>query len=72
MNRYRSLLLGFVVLLAALSFIAPPYPREILLQHIPTTIAVGLLALSHRFLPMSDRSFTMLVLFLMDLTSTTD
>jgi putative membrane protein len=65
MTRYRALLLLCVALVAALTFIAPPYPHEILLQHIPTAVALGLLAISHRFLPISDRSLTMLVLFLL-------
>jgi putative membrane protein len=64
MTKHRATLLAGVAVLAGLSFIDPPYPHEIVLQHIPTAIAVVLLALSHRFVTMSERSFTLIVVFL--------
>ena len=64
MTSYRTMVLGIIVIAAALTFIEPPFPNEILLQHIPTALAVGMLAFAHRYIRMSERSFTLIALFL--------
>jgi putative membrane protein len=64
MSRYRlTLLICFCLLLAA-SCINPPYPNELVLQHIPTVVAVLLLATAHWWLRMSNTSFALVVGFL--------
>jgi putative membrane protein len=64
MNRYRPTLLFCFCLLLAAGCINPPYPNELLLQHIPTLVALLLLATMHRWLRLSDTSFTLIVGFL--------
>lgn len=64
MERYRVVLLSFFCLLLVASCIAPPYPDQLILQHIPTVVALVLLILSPRFLPLDRTSFTLVVGFL--------
>ena len=46
------------------SCIAPPFPRELVLQHVPTVIAFAFLVSLPRRFPLSNVSFTCLVAFL--------
>ena len=46
------------------SFIAPPYPDQLLLQHIPTAIALLGLAMLHRFVDISRAAFICMIAFL--------
>lgn len=65
LSRGQIILLAAFVLILAVSCIAPPYPQELLLQHIPTTIALALLVLLQRRKPLSDTSFRLILLFLL-------
>ncbi len=59
----RHLFVGFL-LFFVVSCIAPPYLQFLLMQHVPTLMAAGLLAwLSNRF-AISRFSFTLMILFL--------
>lgn len=60
----QAIFAGFFVFLAA-SCVAPPYPDFLLMQHVPTLFAAGLLAyVANRFV-LSCFSFAAIVLFLM-------
>ncbi|MBS1910929.1 MAG: DUF2238 domain-containing protein [Bacteroidetes bacterium] len=60
----RNLLLAALLLTAALSFISPPYPNELLLQHIPTLLGTGLLIWYERRFGMSMAAFSCSIAFL--------
>lgn len=48
----------------AVTCIDPPHPHELVLQHIPTTIAVAALAIGRRRLPLSNSSVRLVLMFL--------
>lgn len=63
-DRYKQLLLLLFCVFFVGSCIAPPYRDYLLMQHVPTVLAVMLLAfLTHRF-AISRLSFTLIVVFL--------
>jgi len=64
MDNYRIGLLSFFCLVLIASCIDPPYPDQLILQHIPTVAALALLVLSPRFLSLDRTSFTLIVAFL--------
>jgi putative membrane protein len=57
-------LLGLFVALWVVSCFDPPYPDELVLQHIPTVIAVLLLVVVEFFLPLSLGSYIAVLAFL--------
>jgi putative membrane protein len=57
-------LLTVLVVAAIGSCIAPPFPKDMLLQHAPTAVAIPLLAWSWRRFPLSDASFSLVILFM--------
>jgi putative membrane protein len=57
-------LLGLFVSLWVVSCLAPPYPDELVLQHIPTVIAVLLLVVVEFILPLSLGSYIAVLAFL--------
>ena len=65
MNRYQKTLLLFVAAVTAVSWIRAPYPNEMLLQHIPTVLALLVWPLLARRFPLSDTAATCLVAFLL-------
>lgn len=65
MSTYPKALLSTAALLLLLSCIGAPYPEQMYLQHIPTVVALALLAISSRRYPLSNAAFTCLVVFLM-------
>jgi putative membrane protein len=60
----QKALLSTAAILLLLSCIGAPYPEQMYLQHIPTVVALALLAISSRRYPLSNAAFTCLVLFL--------
>ena len=64
MSRFQALVLAGFSLLTALSCIRPPFPQQIILQHIPTCIAVFLLIILSRRYPLSNAAFLCIILFL--------
>jgi putative membrane protein len=57
-------LLGLFCVTWAISCLDPPYPQELVLQHIPTVLAIGaLIAVEHRQ-PLSLTSYAAMVAFL--------
>lgn len=65
MSTYPKALLSIAALLLLVSCIGAPYPEQMYLQHIPTAVALALLAISSRRYPLSNAAFTCLVVFLM-------
>ena len=65
MPAYPKALLAAVALLTVLGCLGAPYPEQMYLQHIPTVLALAALALLTKRDPLSDRSFTCLILFLL-------
>jgi putative membrane protein len=65
MSPYPKALLSTAALLLLISCIGAPYPEQMYLQHIPTVVALALLAISGRRYPLSNAAFTCLVVFLM-------
>lgn len=63
--RYRIYLLAGYSLLLIISCIDPPYPEQLMLQHIPTVVCLVALALLHRFVELSRSSFVCLLAFLL-------
>jgi putative membrane protein len=63
-RKHVALLAAFVLILA-LSCIAPPYPHELALQHIPTLLALAILIVVERRYPLSDASFSFLLIFML-------
>ena len=60
MDRTKRIALVVFTLAAVASCIAPPFPRELALQHIPTVIAIVLLAITRT----SRTSFFLMLAFL--------
>lgn len=50
----RFILIGLTALAIPLSFVAAPYPNELLLQHVPTVIGVVLLVIAAKRYQPSD------------------
>ncbi|HEY4310254.1 MAG TPA: DUF2238 domain-containing protein [Pirellulales bacterium] len=63
-SAFKPWLLGGFVALWIASCIDPPWPYELILQHIPTVIAIALLITLDRYQPMSLASFTAVLAFL--------
>lgn len=63
-RRYQSGLLLAFVLLALASLVGSPFPRDQLVQHVPTAIAVVCLLAITRRVGLTDFSFTLVVVFL--------
>jgi putative membrane protein len=57
-------LLGLFIALWIVSCLSPPYPDELVLQHIPTVIAVLLLVAVEHFQPLSLGSYVAVLCFL--------
>lgn len=64
MSRFQALLLAGFSVLTVLSCIQPPFPQQIVLQHIPTCLAVFLLVVSSGRYPLSNAAFVCIILFL--------
>jgi putative membrane protein len=60
----KSLLALLVAALLA-SFIAPPFPKQMILQHLPTVALLAALPFVARRVPLSDGAFACLVAFLL-------
>lgn len=61
---FRIILIALTAAAIPLSFIAAPFPRQLVLQHVPTLIGIGLLALAvKRFRP-STASLICCLIFL--------
>lgn len=65
MNTYQKSLLSATAFLLVLGCIGAPYPEQMYLQHIPTVVALVVLAVLSRRYPLSNGAFTCLVVFLM-------
>jgi len=65
MNRYQWSLILILVLAAAMSCIAPPYPGELWLQHSATALVVIGLPIVSRWWPLSNASLTCIVAFML-------
>jgi putative membrane protein len=64
MSRYQLFLLSALAAAAAASWIRAPYPHDMLLQHVPTAMAlIGWAWLGRRY-PVSDTAATCLAVFL--------
>jgi putative membrane protein len=63
-SAFKPWLLGGFVALWIASCIDPPWPHELILQHIPTVIAIALLITLDRYQPLSLASFTAVLAFL--------
>src|SRR5215203_2016020 len=61
----QKTLLSAAVLLLLASCLGAPYPEQMYLQHIPTVAALAGLALSAKKDPLSNASFTCLIVFLL-------
>lgn len=64
MSSHQKSLLWGAALLLLLGCIGAPYPEQMYLQHIPTVVALAALAVFGRRYPLSNASFTCLVVFL--------
>lgn len=64
MSKRRIAVLGLAATLIPLSFVGARYPRELILQHVPTVLAVVGLYLTEKRFRLSRISFLCLVLFL--------
>jgi putative membrane protein len=62
--RAQQILLGVFLLAMAISCTSPPYPQQLLLQHIPTGLAIVGLLLTSRHWPLSNASFCCVMGFL--------
>lgn len=60
----QAALLILLVVGTIASGIAPPFPKDMLLQHAPTAVAIPLLAWSWRRFPLSNTSFALVILFM--------
>ena len=65
MTSYQRILLAFLAIAVVVSCIRPLYPQEMFLQHLPTVAAILVLALTARRFPLSDATFTCLILFML-------
>ncbi len=65
MPAYPKALLSTAAVLMLLGCIGAPYPEQTYLQHIPTVLALAALALLAKRDPLSNASFTCLILFLL-------
>jgi putative membrane protein len=65
MSGYQKALLGILVVALAASGVRAPFPRETVLQHLPTVFCLVALPLASRRYPLSDAAFTCLVTFLL-------
>jgi len=63
--RYQIWLLACCLLALIVSVIAPPYPRELMLQHAPTVLAMALLLLAVERRLLTDGAMACLVFFLL-------
>jgi putative membrane protein len=61
---FRLCVIGFTLLAVAASFVAAPYPTELVLQHIPTLIGLILLAVATAKYRVSSVSFVCAIGFL--------
>ena len=61
---FRWLMLVLTAAMIPLSFVAAPYPEELVLQHIPTIVGIILLALAEFYFRPSRLSFVCVVAFL--------
>jgi len=64
-NRYQALLLLVFFLFLIVSCADAPYPKDLILQHIPTVAVVGSLLTTGQWLALSNRSFTLFLAFMM-------
>ncbi|HWM89634.1 MAG TPA: DUF2238 domain-containing protein [Thermoanaerobaculia bacterium] len=62
---YQKTLLAAAAVLMVLSSFGAPYPEQMYLQHIPTVIALALLAVTSRRYPLSNAAFACLTVFLL-------
>lgn len=58
-------LLALLVLALLASCIDPPFPREMVLQHLPTVALLAVLPFAARRIPLSDAAFACIVAFLL-------
>ena|SRR5438045_3512316 len=64
MPAYQQRLLIAFTLVAAVSCLNPPYPDQLMLQHIPTVLLLTALLLSRKLWTLSKQSFTLIVIYL--------
>lgn len=64
MAKYQVVLLAVFCLFTAGSCVQSPYPQQILLQHIPTVMFLGLLIALTKYWPLSNAAVTCLVVFM--------
>ena len=62
---YPPVLLAVFVLLWVASCLYPPYPQDLVLQHIPTAVVVAMLVATSRRWPLSNVSYTCVFLFML-------
>jgi putative membrane protein len=62
--KYKSIVLSFFIVLFIVSCLSPVYPSEMFLQHSITIVMVILLAYVTSRNSLSDRSFTLIVVFM--------
>ncbi len=60
----RQLVIGFTAIAIPLSFVKAPYPDELILQHIPTVVAIILLVILAKFSTLGNVFFTCVIAFL--------
>ena len=64
-DRFKRVVLAAFLLLFALSCVRPPYPSELILQHIPTICAIAGLLVVDRYFPLCRTSFACIICFLL-------
>ena len=64
-HRFKRLAVAAFLVLFALSCIQPPYPSELVLQHIPTVCAILGLVVFDRYFPLCNTSFACVLGFLL-------
>ena len=62
---YRVGLLCITLFSLGVSWISPPWPEELLLQHIPTLLGISLLLWGHQRFNLSNTGYTLIILFLL-------
>jgi len=64
-TKIKLIIVACMALLVPVSFIGAPYPQELVLQHLPTLVALAILATFTLATPMSSLSFACVVGFLL-------
>jgi len=64
MTKYKLIFLCAFLIFTLLLCISPPYPEQLVLQHIPTVVLLLLLHTNRRLLTLSSFSYTLVMIFL--------